>query len=149
MIAIQVRDVRKTYRRYGRRKSFGTLKSALLSGGLLRDLRPDQVFDALKGVSFDVTAGRTFGVIGRNGSGKSTMLKMIAGIGKPSSGTVHVNGRVSALDRARRRLPPGDLRPGQRLHQRHDARADRGARSPAASTRSSRSPSWSSSSTRR
>jgi ABC-type polysaccharide/polyol phosphate transport system ATPase subunit len=97
MNAIEVRDVRKTYRRYGRRKNFGTLKSALLSGGLLRDLRPDQVFEALKGVSFDVAAGKTFGIIGRNGSGKSTMLKMIAGIGKPSSGTVHVAGRVSAL----------------------------------------------------
>ena len=95
--AIEVRDVHKLYRRYGRRKSFGTLKSALLTGGLLRNLRPDEAFEALKGVTFDVAAGRTFGIIGRNGSGKSTMLKMIAGIGKPTSGTVRVNGRVSAL----------------------------------------------------
>jgi ABC-type polysaccharide/polyol phosphate transport system ATPase subunit len=95
--AIEVRDVHKRYRRYGRRKSFGTLKSALLSGSLLRDLRPDDLLEALNGVSFDVPAGRTFGVIGRNGSGKSTMLKLIAGIGKPTSGTVHVAGRVSAL----------------------------------------------------
>jgi ABC-type polysaccharide/polyol phosphate transport system ATPase subunit len=97
MNAIEVRDVHKTYRRYGRRKNFGTLKSALLSGGLLRGLKPDEAFEALKGVSFDVAAGRTFGIIGRNGSGKSTMLKLIAGIGKPTSGTVRVNGRVSAL----------------------------------------------------
>jgi ABC-type polysaccharide/polyol phosphate transport system ATPase subunit len=95
--AIEVRDVHKVYRRYGRRKSFGTLKSALLSGGLLRNLRPDDTFEALKGVTFDVAAGKTFGIIGRNGSGKSTMLKLIAGIGKPTSGRVHVNGRVSAL----------------------------------------------------
>jgi ABC-type polysaccharide/polyol phosphate transport system ATPase subunit len=95
--AIEVRDVRKVYRRYGRRRQFATLKSALLSGSLLRDLRPDETFDALKGVSFDVTAGRTFGIIGRNGSGKSTMLKLIAGIGRPTSGTVRVQGRVSAL----------------------------------------------------
>ena len=97
MNAIEVRDVHKIYRRYGRRKHFGTLKSALLSGGLVKDLRSAQVLEALKGVSFDVATGKTFGIIGRNGSGKSTMLKLIAGIGKPTSGTVHVNGRVSAL----------------------------------------------------
>ena len=97
MNAIEVRDVHKIYRRYGRRKQFATLKSALLSGSVLRDLRPDAVFEALKGVSFDVVKGRTFGIVGRNGSGKSTMLKLIAGIGKPTSGTVRVDGRVSAL----------------------------------------------------
>jgi ABC-type polysaccharide/polyol phosphate transport system ATPase subunit len=95
--AIEVRDVQKTYRRYGRRRQFATLKSALLSGRILSDLRPDEKFDALKGVTFDVVAGRTFGIIGRNGSGKSTLLKMIAGIGRPTSGSVVVNGRVSAL----------------------------------------------------
>src|SRR6185503_1001806 len=95
--AIEVRDVHKVYRRYGRRKHFGTLKSALLSGGVLRQMRPDEVLEALNGVSFDVANGRTFGIIGRNGSGKSTMLKLIAGIGKPTSGIVRVNGRVSAL----------------------------------------------------
>ena len=95
--AIQVRDVHKIYRRYGRRKQFATLKSALLSGSVLRDLRPDAVFEALKGVTFDIAKGKTFGIVGRNGSGKSTMLKLIAGIGKPTTGTVHVDGRVSAL----------------------------------------------------
>ena len=97
MNAIEVRGVTKTYRRYGRRKQFGTLKSALLSGSGLRALRPDETLIALNDVSFDVAAGRTFGIVGRNGSGKSTMLKLIAGIGKPSTGTVVVNGRVSAL----------------------------------------------------
>ena len=97
MTAIEVRDVRKVYRRYGRRKQFATLKSALLSGRVMRDLRPDDTFEALKGVSFDVAAGKTFGIIGRNGSGKSTMLKLIAGIGRPTAGTVQVRGRVSAL----------------------------------------------------
>ena len=95
--AIEVRGVRKTYRRYSRRRQFATLKSALLSGRVLSDLRPDETFDALKGVTFDVAAGRTFGIIGRNGSGKSTMLKLIAGIGRPTEGTVAVKGRVSAL----------------------------------------------------
>ncbi len=95
--AIEVRDVHKLYRRYGRRKNFGTLKSALLSGNVFAGLKPDETFEALKGVTFDVAAGKTFGIIGRNGSGKSTMLKLIAGIGKPTSGAVRVNGRVSAL----------------------------------------------------
>ena len=75
MHAVEVRDVRKIYRRYGRRKSFGTLKSALLSGNMLRNLRPDSAFVALDGVSLDVDAGRTLGIIGRNGSGKSSLLK--------------------------------------------------------------------------
>lgn len=95
--AIEVRDVRKVYPRHGRRKQFATLKSALLSGRVLSDLKPADAFEALKGVSFDVAAGKTFGIVGRNGSGKSTMLKMIAGIGRPTSGTVQVKGRLSAL----------------------------------------------------
>jgi len=95
--AIEAVDVHKIYRRYGRRKHFATLKSALLSGDLLRDLRADEVFHALRGVTFSVESGRTFGIIGRNGSGKSTMLKLVAGIGKPTAGSVRVAGRVSAL----------------------------------------------------
>jgi lipopolysaccharide transport system ATP-binding protein len=52
---------------------------------------------ALKDVSFVVDRGEAFGIIGRNGSGKSTMLKVISGILKPTSGMVRVNGRVAAL----------------------------------------------------
>jgi ABC-type polysaccharide/polyol phosphate transport system ATPase subunit len=94
--AIEVRDVQKAYRRYGRQRHFGTLKSAFLSGGL-RGRLPEERFEALRGVSFDVPAGKTFGIIGRNGSGKSTLLKLIAGIGKPTAGSVTVRGRASAL----------------------------------------------------
>jgi ABC-type polysaccharide/polyol phosphate transport system ATPase subunit len=95
--AIEVRDVSKVYRRYGHRRQFATLKSAILSGSFVSDLKADETFEALKGVSFDVAKGRTYGIIGRNGSGKSTMLKLVAGITKPTTGTVVVNGRVSAL----------------------------------------------------
>ena len=94
---IEVRGVRKLYRRYGRRRHFGTLKSALLSGRPLSALKPDDTFEALKGVSFDVAAGRSVGIIGRNGSGKSTLLKLIAGIGRPNEGTIRVDGRLSAM----------------------------------------------------
>jgi ABC-type polysaccharide/polyol phosphate transport system ATPase subunit len=97
MNAIEARDVHKVYRRYSRRRQFATLKSALLSGAVLRELRPEEGFEALRGVSFDVGAGKTFGIIGPNGSGKSTLLKLMAGIGKPTTGSVTVHGRVSAL----------------------------------------------------
>jgi ABC-type polysaccharide/polyol phosphate transport system ATPase subunit len=94
--AIELKDVTKIYRRYGGRQ-FATLKSAFLQRSILRDLRPNETFPALRDVSFDVAAGQTFGIIGRNGSGKSTALKLVAGITKPSSGTVVVRGRISAL----------------------------------------------------
>jgi ABC-type polysaccharide/polyol phosphate transport system ATPase subunit len=97
MNAIVVSDVTKVYRRYARRKQFATLKSALLDGSLISDLKPDETFHALRGVSFAVPTGATFGIIGRNGSGKSTMLKLVAGITKPTSGSVDVRGRISAL----------------------------------------------------
>jgi ABC-type polysaccharide/polyol phosphate transport system ATPase subunit len=97
MNAIEVTNVTKVYRRYARRKQFATLKSALLKGSLIQDLQPEETFPALQGVSFDVGAGRTFGIVGRNGSGKSTALKLVAGITKPTSGTVKVEGRISAL----------------------------------------------------
>ncbi|MEQ1573955.1 MAG: ABC transporter ATP-binding protein [Vicinamibacterales bacterium] len=97
MNAIEVREVRKLYRRYSGRRQFATLKSAFLRGSVLRDLRPDEAFEALKNVSFDVPVGTTLGIIGCNGSGKSTLLKLIAGIGKPTAGTISVAGRVSAL----------------------------------------------------
>ena len=94
--AIELSSVSKVYRRYSARR-FATLKSALLGRSLLRDLRPDQTFLALNDVSFGVPKGAAVGVIGRNGSGKSTALKLVAGITKPTSGTVRVDGRVSAL----------------------------------------------------
>jgi len=94
--AIELVDVSKVYRRYSGRQ-FATLKSALLQRSILRDLRPSEVFSALNDVSFTVRKGSTYGVIGRNGSGKSTALKLVAGITKPTSGTVRVSGRVSAL----------------------------------------------------
>ncbi len=94
--AIALTNVTKIYRRYGGRQ-FSTLKSALLSGDLVRQLRPEETFQALNDVSFSVPEGCTYGVIGRNGSGKSTALKLIAGITKPTSGSVAVQGRISAL----------------------------------------------------
>jgi ABC-type polysaccharide/polyol phosphate transport system ATPase subunit len=54
-------------------------------------------FHALKNVSLDIYQGEFVGIIGRNGSGKSTLLQLITGILQPTSGTISVNGQISAL----------------------------------------------------
>ena len=95
--AIDVINVSKVYRRYARKRQFATLKSAILDGSLLADLKPDETFQALRNVSFSVPKGCTYGVIGSNGSGKSTLLKCVAGITRPTEGDVKVDGRISAL----------------------------------------------------
>jgi ABC-type polysaccharide/polyol phosphate transport system ATPase subunit len=97
MVAIEATGVTKVYRRYSGRRQFATLKSALLGGTVLRDLHPSATFAAVRNVSFTVPQGATYGIIGRNGSGKSTMLKLVAGITKPTEGAVAVHGRISAL----------------------------------------------------
>ena len=60
-------------------------------------LRHKNVVHALHRVSFEVFKGESLGIIGRNGSGKSTILGLIAGVLKPSSGIVQVTGRISPL----------------------------------------------------
>lgn len=52
---------------------------------------------ALKNVSFDIYPGESIGIIGDNGAGKSTILKMITGVAHPDSGEIVVNGKVAAL----------------------------------------------------
>lgn len=54
-------------------------------------------FEALKGISFSISDGEMVGIVGRNGSGKSTTLKIIAGVYQPTSGIVKVSGKVAAL----------------------------------------------------
>jgi len=95
--AIAARDLTKVYRRFLHKNQFTTLKSAIVSGSLIRDLSPSDLFTALDHVSFDIPRGCTYGILGENGSGKSTTLKLLSGITKPSSGTLTVAGRVSAL----------------------------------------------------
>src|ERR1700751_3154163 len=94
--AIELLNVSKVYRRYGG-KQFSTLKSAFLQRSILKDLQPSETFPALTDVSFTVARGSTYGIIGRNGSGKSTALKLVAGITKPTTGIVKGDGRISAL----------------------------------------------------
>jgi ABC-type polysaccharide/polyol phosphate transport system ATPase subunit len=89
--AIRVDHVWKSFRLYHERNQY--LKAALLRG---RRARYEQ-FWALHDVSFDVARGETFGIIGSNGSGKSTMLKCLAGIIFPEKGKVTADGRLAAL----------------------------------------------------
>lgn len=90
-IAISVKDLTKTYRVFGHPGD--RIRQALTFGRV----RFHRDFTALKDVSFEIKKGETVGIIGRNGSGKSTLLQLICGILKPTSGSVRVNGRVSAL----------------------------------------------------
>lgn len=57
-------------------------------------LKTKETQHALKDVSFEVKKGEFFGIVGRNGSGKSTMLKMLAGIYQPTKGKVHIDGKL-------------------------------------------------------
>jgi ABC-type polysaccharide/polyol phosphate transport system ATPase subunit len=90
-VAVRVEDVWKNFRLYHERNQY--IKAAVLRGRRAKF----EEFWALKGVSFEVPEGHTFGIIGSNGSGKSTMLKCLAGILRPDKGTVQANGRLAAL----------------------------------------------------
>lgn len=90
--AIRVHDLGVRFRRNRRgRRSFKDLFSRRR-----RRIRPDE-FWALREVSIDVRAGEAIGVVGRNGQGKSTLLKLVAGVMLPDEGTVTVNGGVAPL----------------------------------------------------
>ena len=86
--AIVVKDVCKTF----------TTKATDNDGSNKLFKRSEKITrNVINGVSFDVKKGEVFGIIGRNGSGKSTILKMISMIMKPDSGTININGKVASI----------------------------------------------------
>lgn len=89
--AIEIKDVTKIYRLY--EKPIDRLKESLNIGH--KEYHKD--FYALSNISFSVEKGQTIGIIGTNGSGKSTILKIITGVLTPTSGQVKVDGTISAL----------------------------------------------------
>ncbi len=89
--AIEIRNLSKMYKLYNR--PLDRLRDSL---GLCRKKLYKEHY-ALRDVNFDIGEGECVGIIGTNGSGKSTILKIITGVLSPTSGTVTVNGRISAL----------------------------------------------------
>lgn len=89
-ISISVKEVSKCYKMFDRPQD-------RLKQGFIKNKKYYKEFWALKNISFDVLRGQTVGIIGSNGSGKSTILQIIANTLTPSSGEVKVNGRVAAL----------------------------------------------------
>jgi homopolymeric O-antigen transport system ATP-binding protein len=97
---LELDRVSKKFRRGEINNSLRDLLPALMSRLVRRDRAqgPDQRdFWALRDVSLHVRRGEAFGVIGANGAGKSTILKLLTGIMRPTSGSVRVKGRVSAV----------------------------------------------------
>jgi len=78
--------------------NYKSLKSYSIKKNLLRGKKnKKQVCEAVKNVSFKVKKGEILGIVGKNGSGKSTMLRAIAGIFAPNSGTVDLHGNSISL----------------------------------------------------
>ena len=102
--AIQASDLSKRYK-LGLAYGYGTLRDSLVkglkrTGGLLVGKRTKKEVDwlwALNGVSFEIERGETVGLIGHNGAGKSTVLKVLSRIIEPSGGWAEVTGRVGSL----------------------------------------------------
>ena len=89
--AIEVRDVVKIYKLYDKPRD--RMKEAFGFG----KKQVHKLHYALNGVNMNIYKGETVGIIGTNGSGKSTILKIITGVLTPTSGEVRVDGRISAL----------------------------------------------------
>src|SRR5271170_1698279 len=91
------------YKMFRKGEVFNSLRDLIpaLTGKMFqkRDLSGNdkREFWALQDVSFEVKRGEAFGIVGHNGAGKSTALKILSRIMKPTRGSIFVNGRLSAL----------------------------------------------------
>lgn len=94
---IEFAGVRKTFRMRNRSDALRDAVPRLLGRLVGRAPPPPARFVALDGVSFRVEPGEVLGIVGANGAGKSTALRLAAGIYRPDGGVVSVRGRVSAL----------------------------------------------------
>lgn len=87
-LAIEVKDVHISYK---------ILNNISIRSTLFHRKTRDEVFEAVKGVSFEVEKGGILGIIGKNGSGKSTLLRSIAGVFSPNSGTIDLHDHSVSL----------------------------------------------------
>lgn len=90
-VAIHLNDISKKYQIYSSPKD--RLKEILSP----KKIKHHQEFWALKNIELTIPMGQTIGILGLNGSGKSTLLQIISSVLQPSSGSLKVNGKVSAL----------------------------------------------------
>lgn len=74
-----------------------SLKSAAINFLTFRKPKPPQTFTALQDVSFSIDQGEFVGILGKNGAGKSTILKIMAKVLAPTRGAVKINGRIAPL----------------------------------------------------
>ncbi len=98
-VAIRFENVSKRYVRHSRtiRDALSLIACRLGLGRGSTDHAADAEFWAIRDATFQVDRGETVGIIGENGAGKSTILKLIAGITAPTSGSIRVNGRMATL----------------------------------------------------
>jgi ABC-2 type transport system ATP-binding protein/lipopolysaccharide transport system ATP-binding protein len=92
MAHVSFQNVSKIYSKQSRQFFFSYFLEVLG-----RKRRPQEVFYALRDVSFNVRDGDTLGIVGHNGAGKSTLLSLVAGLTVPEEGSVSVSGRVMAM----------------------------------------------------
>jgi lipopolysaccharide transport system ATP-binding protein len=100
MDAIVISNLVKRFRKSTIRREYTTLKSELVrwfKGPRKRGPDDKTYIEAIRGIDLTIPKGKTVGIIGRNGSGKSTLLKLMTGIYTPTSGTIEMHGRISAL----------------------------------------------------
>lgn len=97
MSAIKLENVSKRFRRRPLKRKYTTLRESLLNFKWLKNRQKVRYIEALKDITLSIQRGETIGIIGMNGTGKSTLLRLMAGIYKPTSGRIYTEGRVASL----------------------------------------------------
>jgi len=90
---IKVSNIYKQFKLYD--KPSDRLKEIIFQRFL--DRKFHHIYEALKGISFEVKEGETLGILGKNGAGKSTLLKIITGVLLPNSGSYKIDGKITGL----------------------------------------------------